>query len=279
MQTAHSRRTRRREVAVGHGRRGTRAGRARDGPPRVGGRENSRVGSGRTRFGVAELSASEIHAGRNCRVTSFSPEFAAIGRHAGSPGYRTLITPALREVIRRPLRKVPHGPPRDPALRTVLATDRARHALLRAEARRPRASAAAPPDELPTPAERPTLHRFPAERHRIGVRDDAVSAPAPAGPAPRRRPSRSRLAVVRPAEPASPAEAVGDDPVRCAVRPVLAGLRFPARRWQVLAEADAWGASGPIRHLISCLPEGCYRDLDTVVDVLRFLHGRRARPV
>lgn len=106
-----------------------------------------------------------------------------------------------------------------------------------------------------------------------------MSAPAAAGPGPGRPPGRTHLAVVRPAEPASPAGPVHDDPVRCAVLPVLAGLPFPARRWQVLAEADAWGASGPIRHLISGLPEGCYRDLDTVVDVLRMLHGRRTRPV
>lgn len=98
-----------------------------------------------------------------------------------------------------------------------------------------------------------------------------------AGPGP--RPDRPHLTVVPTSDHplgVSPAPAV--DPVRGAVTPVLAGLVFPARRWQVLAESDSWGATGPIRNLITGLPDGVYRDLDTVVAVLRMLHGRRRRP-
>ncbi len=59
------------------------------------------------------------------------------------------------------------------------------------------------------------------------------------------------------------------------VGPVLAGLTFPAQRWQVLAEADAWGAPGVLRRLLAELPSGRYADLDSVVRAVRTVRPRR----
>ena len=40
--------------------------------------------------------------------------------------------------------------------------------------------------------------------------------------------------------------------------PILAGLRFPADRWQVLAHVDYYGADPVTRHLFWELPERRY---------------------
>ncbi|MEJ8278149.1 hypothetical protein [Pseudonocardia spirodelae] len=83
-------------------------------------------------------------------------------------------------------------------------------------------------------------------------------AAAPAGSArPRRR--ASAVVVPRPVPPRREA-------VLRAARPVLAGLAFPAQRWQVLAEADAWGAPGVLRRLLVDLPVGEYADLSAVLE-------------
>jgi len=58
---------------------------------------------------------------------------------------------------------------------------------------------------------------------------------------------------------------------RESLRAVLAGLRLPARRWQVIAEGDAWGVSGTLRRALNLLPEYDYPTLDSIVDVL--MHG------
>ena len=49
---------------------------------------------------------------------------------------------------------------------------------------------------------------------------------------------------------------------------VLAGLGFPAQRWQVLTEADFWGVTGRLRTQLAGLPEGTYPTLDAVVETL-----------
>lgn len=66
--------------------------------------------------------------------------------------------------------------------------------------------------------------------------------------------------------------------VRESLHIVLAELRLPALRWQVIAEGDAWGVSGTLRRALNLLPEGSYPNLDAIADVL--LHGRvlNARP-
>lgn len=60
--------------------------------------------------------------------------------------------------------------------------------------------------------------------------------------------------------------------VRESLHIVLAELRLPALRWQVIAEGDAWGVSGTLRRALNLLPESSYPTLDAIVDTL--LHGR-----
>ncbi|MDQ4115892.1 MAG: DUF2795 domain-containing protein [Actinomycetota bacterium] len=95
----------------------------------------------------------------------------------------------------------------------------------------------------------------------------------PAGPSPSGTPS-SRGA--RPAQKPSvrPAPSAHATQLRENLQHVLSGLRFPARRWEVIAEADAWGAGGPLRQAIARLPDGSYPSLAVVVDVLTGPAGR-----
>jgi hypothetical protein len=60
---------------------------------------------------------------------------------------------------------------------------------------------------------------------------------------------------------------------------VLAGLRYPAARWQVLAEADHYGADSASRAQLWTLPAGVYEDLSSVLVELGLLarNGRRPR--
>jgi hypothetical protein len=45
---------------------------------------------------------------------------------------------------------------------------------------------------------------------------------------------------------------------------VLADLTYPAAKWQVLAEADYYGANFEVRALLWALPLGRYDSFDTV---------------
>ncbi|MEJ8278137.1 hypothetical protein [Pseudonocardia spirodelae] len=99
------------------------------------------------------------------------------------------------------------------------------------------------------------------------------------GAAPSRPLARRPLAVVR---DAADLRAVPDEPdpqdrldrhLRWSLHQVLAGLDFPVPRWRIIAEADAWGVSGPVRRLLTSLPEGSYAGVHTVVGEVR-----RARP-
>lgn len=74
-----------------------------------------------------------------------------------------------------------------------------------------------------------------------------------------------------PVRPAPPAHLVQ---FRESLQQILSGLRFPARRWEVIAEADAWGVGGPLRQAISRLPDGNYPSLAVVIDVLTGPAGR-----
>ncbi|ALE81338.1 hypothetical protein WY02_26505 [Pseudonocardia sp. AL041005-10] len=89
---------------------------------------------------------------------------------------------------------------------------------------------------------------------------------APAVPCPPAAPARPSGRRVPPQPPEVLLRSVG---------PVLAGLAFPAQRWQVLAEADAWGAPGVLRRLLAELPSGRYADLDSVVRAVRTARPRR----
>jgi hypothetical protein len=52
---------------------------------------------------------------------------------------------------------------------------------------------------------------------------------------------------------------------------VLAGLRYPAAKWQVLAEADHYGADVASRAQLWTLPAGTYADLSGVLGQLGLL--------
>jgi hypothetical protein len=59
---------------------------------------------------------------------------------------------------------------------------------------------------------------------------------------------------------------------------VLANLRYPAARWQVLAEADHYGADSTSRAQLWTLPTGVYDDLSDVLVELGLLARTGPRP-
>lgn len=63
-----------------------------------------------------------------------------------------------------------------------------------------------------------------------------------------------------------------DQPLRF----VLAGLDFPARRWEILTQADTYGADIVTTQRLRRLPtrEQPYRDVSDVVDTLARTAGR-----
>jgi hypothetical protein len=65
------------------------------------------------------------------------------------------------------------------------------------------------------------------------------------------------------------------DPARIA--DVLAGVPYPARTWQLLAQADHYGADRHTHIELSRLPQGTYRDLDAVLNMLQDVHSSRPR--
>lgn len=97
----------------------------------------------------------------------------------------------------------------------------------------------------------------------------------PATPQPARRPAAPRPPAPAP-QPPAPAPSAHVTQLRESLHHVLSGLRFPARRWEVIAEADAWGVGGPLRQTIGRLPDGNYPSLAVVVDVLTGPAGRTA---
>jgi hypothetical protein len=93
----------------------------------------------------------------------------------------------------------------------------------------------------------------------------------PAGQTPPRRPDGTPTPPqTRPAPPPHVTQ------LRESLAHVLSGLRFPARRWEVIAEADSWGVGGPLRQAIGRLPDGNYPSLAVVIDVLTGPAGRIA---
>jgi Protein of unknown function (DUF2795) len=55
-------------------------------------------------------------------------------------------------------------------------------------------------------------------------------------------------------------------------RAVLDGLAYPARTWQLCAQADAYGADSRTREALSRLPVTAYASLDAVLTQLRDTH-------
>lgn len=100
-----------------------------------------------------------------------------------------------------------------------------------------------------------------------------MSAPAgrPAGP---RRPGL----VAVPAGASPPGE--DQRRLRDNLGRVLAGVRWPAFRWQVLAEAEFWGVSGVVREQLLPMPDGRYPSLEALLEVLSAVaRGRLRAPV
>jgi hypothetical protein len=64
------------------------------------------------------------------------------------------------------------------------------------------------------------------------------------------------------------------DPARFAA--VLAGVAYPARTWQLLAQADHYGADAQTRAALDRLPVGTYANLDAVLAML--WQARNTRP-
>ena len=54
---------------------------------------------------------------------------------------------------------------------------------------------------------------------------------------------------------------------------VLDGVLYPARSWQLLAQADHYGVSRELRATLNGLPDGVYRDAQAVVAELERIAG------
>lgn len=98
-----------------------------------------------------------------------------------------------------------------------------------------------------------------------------MSAPVPRPPTP--APPRPGLAAVPPpvqaALPSVERERLRDNLAR-----VLADLCWPACRWEVLTEAEAWGVSAVTRNQLTPLPDGRYASIEAVVEMLSAAGGR-----
>ena len=55
---------------------------------------------------------------------------------------------------------------------------------------------------------------------------------------------------------------------------VLAGLTYPAAKWQIVAQADAYGADAVTTAQLWSLPTGTYRDLAAVCLALGLVPAR-----
>ncbi|OLM08943.1 MULTISPECIES: DUF2795 domain-containing protein [unclassified Pseudonocardia] len=58
---------------------------------------------------------------------------------------------------------------------------------------------------------------------------------------------------------------------------VLSELRYPAQRWQILAEAEHWGVSPALRFRLTGLPERRYVELSDVLTALTPQSSPRAQ--
>jgi hypothetical protein len=52
------------------------------------------------------------------------------------------------------------------------------------------------------------------------------------------------------------------------VRPALRGLRFPAERWEIVTQAEFYGADRRTRTLLAGLPDGRYTSLAAIATAL-----------
>jgi Protein of unknown function (DUF2795) len=60
------------------------------------------------------------------------------------------------------------------------------------------------------------------------------------------------------------------------VTQVLAGLVFPAAKWQLIMKAEEYGADGATRAELWALPTGSYRDLPAVLGALAAVAAQRS---
>ncbi|WP_226362331.1 hypothetical protein [Pseudonocardia sp. ICBG1142] len=99
----------------------------------------------------------------------------------------------------------------------------------------------------------------------------------PGRPAPHVRTAPPARTVLPPADPL-PVSSAALERLRENLRRVLAGLRWPAHRWQILAEVEAWGVSGLVREQLVPLPDGRYPSFEAVVELLTAAAHDRLRP-
>ena len=61
---------------------------------------------------------------------------------------------------------------------------------------------------------------------------------------------------------------------------VLAGMAFPAAKWQLVMQAEEYGADAATRAELWALPAGCYADVQAVVDAVSAARsfGRAVHP-
>jgi len=79
----------------------------------------------------------------------------------------------------------------------------------------------------------------------------------------------------RPGQDRPTGDGVGVRPAVQGITQVLAGLEYPAAKWQVLAEADHYGADSASRAQLWTLRPGTYRDLRSVLAELGLVADTR----
>jgi hypothetical protein len=79
------------------------------------------------------------------------------------------------------------------------------------------------------------------------------------------RPGRKRHGAARPGQDRPAEDPVGVRPGAQRITQVLAGLRYPAAKWQILAEADHYGADSTSLAQLWTLSAGTYRNLGSVL--------------
>lgn len=72
---------------------------------------------------------------------------------------------------------------------------------------------------------------------------------------------------------------VHPDPISIGIRQVLAGLRFPAQRWQVIAQAHYYGAGSGYSFALNRLPARTYLGTDDIASQLLAARVRSHRRV
>jgi Protein of unknown function (DUF2795) len=71
---------------------------------------------------------------------------------------------------------------------------------------------------------------------------------------------------------------VNSDLLPVGIRQILAGLEFPAHRWQIIAQAQYYGAGADFLLALDRLPARIYPSLEEVISYLVGRHDQSASP-